>query len=716
MNDQNKSKNELIGELEELRTFFLVVDQSPASTIILDKEHIIKYVNPACVETTGYSADELIGTHIDILRSDLHPPKYYKTIWPTVRSGNVWRGDVCSKRKNGENVWELISISPLKLPGGEITRFLSVRVDDTERKQAEEALSRSEVKYRTQFESSTDAIMLLDDTGFFECNEATLETFGCKTQDEFLSKHPGDYSPPTQPGGENSVDLANKRIATAFKDGKSQCEWVHKRLDGTEFPADVTLTRMELDGKHVIQATVRDITERKRAEEKIRYMAFHDPLTGLANRALLIDHLDQAIAMAQRRNKFVAVHFLDIDRFKLINDALGHTKGDEVLKAVAARLKKHTRKSDIMARQGGDEFIMVAQGLDRVEDIPRVTEHFFSAFKEPFRVDGETFSFTVSIGISIYPNDGEDADTLIKNADIALYEVKEEDKNNYKFFNTGMNKSLVERLTFENKLRKALDAKEFLIHYQPQVDVGTGEVVGIEALVRWQSPGEGFVPLKDFIPLAEDTGLILPIGEWVLREACAQNKLWQDSGLKPVSVAVNISMRQFRQKDFVAIVDRALKETGLEAKYLELELTESIAVYDMQSTLEILGELKALGIRLSIDDFGTGYSSLEYLKLMPLNMLKIAQCFVDGLSSDSSDVAIARATIQLAKSLKFEVIAEGVETREQLALLSALECEKIQGHLFSRAVASNEIEDFLTKEWSFDIERADKEGLKKGSN
>jgi diguanylate cyclase (GGDEF)-like protein/PAS domain S-box-containing protein len=703
LKDQNKTKDQLIGEIEELRTFFLVVDQSPASTIILDKDLIVQYVNPACVETTGYSTDEFIGKHIDILRSDLHAPEYYKLIWPTVRSGKVWRGDVCSRRKNGDNVWELISISPLRLPGGEITRFLSVRVDDTERKEAEGALIRSEVKYRTQFESSADAIMLLDDMGFFECNDAALNTFGCKTQEEFLSKHPGDYSPPTQPGGEDSINLANEHIVTAFKDGKVQFEWVHKRLDGTEFPADVTLTRMELDGKSVIQATVRDITERKKAEEKIRHMAFHDPLTGLANRALLIDHLDQAIAMAQRRKKFVAVHFLDIDRFKLINDTLGHTKGDEVLQAVAARLKRHTRKSDIMARQGGDEFIMVAQGLDRVEDIPKVTEHFFSAFKEPFRVDGETYSFTVSIGISIYPNDGEDADTLIKNADIALYEVKEEDKNNYKFFNTGMNKSLIERLAFENKLRKALERKEFLIHYQPQVDINTGEVAGIEALVRWLSPNEGFVPLEDFIPLAEDTGLIVPIGEWVLREACAQNKLWQDNGLKPVVIAVNISMRQFRQKDFVAIVGGILKETGLDAKFLELELTESIAVYDMHSTLETLGELKALGIRLSIDDFGTGYSSMEYLKLMPLNMLKIAQCFVDGLSSDSSDFAIARATIQLAKSLKFEVIAEGVETREQLSLLSGLECEKIQGHFFSKALPCSEVEEFLSKEWSFDL-------------
>ena len=578
MEDKKKTKGELICELEELRTFFLIVDQSPASTILLDKDLIVQYVNPACVEATGYSVDEFIGKHIDILRSDLHAPEYYKTIWPTVRSGKVWRGDVCSRRKNGEIIWELISISPLRLSTGEITHFLSVMVDDT---------------------------------------------------------------------------------------------------------------------------------ERKKAEEKILHMAFHDSLTGLANRALLIDHLEQTIALAKRNKKFAAVLFLDLDRFKLINDTLGHTRGDEVLKAVGKRLKEHTRKSDTLARQGGDEFTIIAQGLKRIEDIPKVTDNFFSVFKEPFNIEGNDYSFTISMGISIYPNDGEDADTLIKNADIAMYEAKDEGRNNYKLFNKSMHESIIRRLELENKLLKALEEDEFLLHYQPQVDINNGELVGLEALVRWDSPGHGLVPLGDFIPLAEETGFIVSIGEWVLYKACAQNKLWQDQGLKPVTVAVNISMRHFSNKDFVSTVDRILKETGLDPKYLELELTESIASHDIETTLKTLGEFKALGIRLSIDDFGTGYSSLEYLKLMPMNMLKIAQCFIKGLSYDSSDIAIARATIQLAKSLDFEVIAEGVETREQLTLLGDLQCEKIQGHLFSKALPGSEIEEFLAKEWSFDIDRED---------
>lgn len=701
MKDQKKTKDELLGE--DLRTFFLVVDQCPASTIILDKDLIIKYVNPACVKVTGYHAEELVGEHIDILRTDVHPHEYYRSIWPTVRAGNVWRGDVCSKRKDGKSMWELISISPLKLPSGEITRYLSVRVDDTERREAEKALINSEVKYRTLFESSADAIMLLDDQGFFECNEATLEMFGCKSQDDFIKKHPGEFSPPTQPGGEDSINLANERIIAAFKDGKNEFEWVHKRVCGEEFPAEVWLTRTELDGKSVIQATVRDITERKKAEAKILHMAFYDSLTGLANRTLITDHLGQAIAMARRQKKLVAVFFLDLDRFKLINDTLGHTKGDQILKAVAERLKEHTRKSDTLGRHGGDEFTVIIRGLTRVEDISKVADNFFSVFDEPFIVEGETVSFTVSMGISVYPNDGEDAETLIKNADMALYEVKDDGKNSYKLFNANMNKSMVKRLSLENKLRSALEGEEFLLHYQPQVFIDSGEVSGVEALVRWESPGEGFIPLGDFIPLAEDTGFIVPIGEWVLYEACSQNKMWQSKGLKSVPIAVNISMRQFRQSNFVSIVKRVLKETGLEPKYLELELTESIAIQDMDATLRTLAELKALGVRLSIDDFGTGYSSLEYLKLMPINMLKIAQCFVKELSPKASDIAIAKATIQVARSLDLEVIAEGVETKEQLAMLGELQCEKIQGHFFSKALPSADIEGFLAKKWSFDL-------------
>ena len=445
--------------------------------------------------------------------------------------------------------------------------------------------------------------------------------------------------------------------------------------------------------------TLAGIIEGKKAEEKIWHRANQNPLTGLPNRALLIDRLDQALARAQRQNGLVAVLFIDFDHFKLINDTLGHITGDEVLKAVAERLSRHTRKTDTLVRQGGDEFTIIAQDLKRVEDIIKIAEGVFAAFKEPFEVGEHSFQITVSMGISIYPGDGEDEETLLKNADIAMYAAKEDGRNSYQLYNPVMNEKLLKRLKLENKLRKALRNDEFLLHYQPQVDIAIGKVVGIEALVRWQNPEEGLIFPGEFIPVAEETGLIVPLGEWVLRAACRQNRMWQDEGLKRMTVSVNISMRQFRQKDFVSTVARILEETGLEPKYLELELTESVIMGDAEVIIKILQELKAMGIRLAIDDFGTGYSSLVYLKRMPIDMLKIDQSFVRDIVADPNDAAIIRATIQVARSLNLDFIAEGVETDEQLEMLRGLGCYKMQGYLFSRPLPPQGVMGFLRKEW-----------------
>ena len=517
---------------------------------------------------------------------------------------------------------------------------------------------------------------------------------------------------------ESFIDVVHpedrKRDLAAITEGIEKGEdWnIEHRLvcrDGIEKNVHaVGEARTDETGKTVLLVgTVQDITERKQAVESIVHMAYHDSLTGLPNRALLTDHLRLMLAAAQRRKILAAVLFIDLDRFKLINDTMGHSKGDEVLKAVAERLQKHTRKADTLARQGGDEFILLVQDLNRVEDITKVAENIFSAFKEPFGLGVHKFFITVSMGISIYPNDGEGAETLIKNADIALYAAKDEGRNNYQLYSASMNMSIVNRLRLENKLRKALDNEQFLLHYQPQVDSTSCEVTGVEALVRWQDPQEGLISPGEFIPVAEDTRLIIPIGEWVLREACTQNKLWQDEGLKQITMAVNISTHQFKQKDFVDTVERILKETDLNPKYLELELTESIIMKDIETTIETLHALKAMGIRLSIDDFGTGYSSLEYLKRMPIDMLKVAQTFVRDITTDPNDAAIARATIQLARSLQLEVIAEGVETREHLKLLNDLQCTRIQGYLFSKPLPSHEIEKYLKKEWRFVVEQVD---------
>lgn len=450
-----------------------------------------------------------------------------------------------------------------------------------------------------------------------------------------------------------------------------------------------------------ILIVVEDITERKVSEAKILYMAYHDNLTGLPNRRLLIDRLTQVMAHVRRQKLLAAILFLDVDRFKLINDTLGHNIGDELLKIIAGKLKQCSRTSDTVARLGGDEFIILLTDVDRIEDLVHIVKRFFEVFNIPVNLRGHKFLLTASIGVSVYPNDGEDAETLLKNADAAMYRAKSEGRNNWQFYSSSMNASGLEWITMENKLRKAIEEGEFILNYQPQVDLHTNEVIGVEALIRWQDPDQGIIPPNVFIPIAEDSGLIIPIGEWVLRTACAQNRKWQGEGLKHVRVSVNTSIRQFKQKDFVSIVSKILNETGLDPGDLEIEVTESIIMSNAEDTIKILRELKDLGIRLAIDDFGTGYSSLAYLKHMPVDLLKIDQSFVRNITFDENDAAICTTIINMAKSLKIEVIAEGVETMEQFLLLTKLGCDKIQGYIVSKPLLPEKVDTFLHNDWSF---------------
>lgn len=477
------------------------------------------------------------------------------------------------------------------------------------------------------------------------------------------------------------------------KDGRIidvQIDWDYKRDEDGKITGFISV--------------ISDFTERKKVEEAISKMAYYDQLTGLPNRALLSDRLNHVLAEGQRYNKLAAVLFLDLDNFKNINDALGHAEGDNLLMEVVKRLKKHIRTSDTMARHGGDEFTILVQDLKKAEHITRVVEKIFSEFEEPFILNGHEFFVTTSIGISLYPDDGKDVETLLKNADIAMYRAKEEGKNTYQFFTPAMNERTMEIIKIKNMLYKAIKNEEFLLHYQPQVNVITGEVTGIEALVRWQNPERGLVYPGTFISLAEDTGLIVPLGEWVLSSACAQNRVWQDKYLKPVKMAVNLSIRQLKQKDFVGTVKRILKDTRLDPEYLEFEVTESTVMDDIEYNIEMLHELKSIGIKLSIDDFGTGYSSFEYLKQMPIDMLKIGMPFVQNITKNPDDAAIAKAIIEVAHIMNLEVIAEGVETIEQLKLLRTLHCDKIQGFLVSKPLPSSEgLEEFLEKEWCSSI-------------
>jgi diguanylate cyclase (GGDEF)-like protein len=440
---------------------------------------------------------------------------------------------------------------------------------------------------------------------------------------------------------------------------------------------------------------VREISERKSAEQRLGHLAHHDALTGLPNRILFNDRLSQALIEATRHEHLAAVLFLDLDRFKTINDTLGHEVGDQLLKAVAGRLSECLRAGDTVARLGGDEFALILPDISHVDHVSRIAEKIQSSFSRPFHIGGRDLFVTASMGITLYPFDDNNIDGLLKNADIAMYRAKEQGRNNYQYYTAEMNAQALERLTMENQLRHALERDELVLHYQPQVDLASGEICGVEAMLRWQHPEFGLVRPDQFISLAEETGLIVPIGEWVLATACAQNQAWRAAGLKPVTIAVNLSPRQFIQQDFSGTVRRLVSGSGLETGCLELELTENIMMQHAQTTTAALQELSALGVRFAIDDFGTGYSSLSYLKRLPIHSIKIGPSFMRDVTTSAADAALVAAIIALAHSINIKVVAEGVESKEQLVFLRAHRCDVMQGFYFSKAVPAEEFARLL---------------------
>jgi diguanylate cyclase (GGDEF)-like protein/PAS domain S-box-containing protein len=458
------------------------------------------------------------------------------------------------------------------------------------------------------------------------------------------------------------------------------------RRDGSELPVeDSTAPIHDRDGRTTGAVIVfHDVSAARQAAAQLSHMAEHDFLTDLPNRMLLDDRLRQAIALAQRHGSRIAVLFLDLDRFKHINDSLGHVIGDQLLQSVALRLKRSVRRSDTVGRLGGDEFLVILSEVNAVEDAAVSAAKLLAVLTVPYHIALHDIHVPVSIGVSIYPDDGEDTDALINNADTAMYHAKEKGRNNYQFFKQEMIVRAVERQFIEGSLGLALERGEFSLRYQPKIDLSTRAIVGVEALLRWRHPERGFIPPAQFVPIAEDTGLILPIGQWVLREACRQSHEWLRSGLPQMPMAVNISAVEFRSQNFVEDVNETLTTAGLPASCLELELTESVLMQHAESTVSMLKSLKTLGVQIAVDDFGTGYSSLSYLRQFPVDSLKVDQSFVHAISLKSEDAVIVSAVISMGNSLGKRVIAEGVETRDQLNFLTAAGCEEAQGYYFSR--------------------------------
>ena len=561
----------------------------------------------------------------------------------------------------------------------------------------QQALKNSSERIEAILENAADAIIVIDDHGFMETfNYAAEKMFGHDSS-AIIGRPMHVLLPPKW---RYVVPQAlNRSLFSAAP--QERLEAMGLRRDGSSFSIELSVSEFHLSGTRKLIGIIRDITERKQFETQILHQATHDALTGLPNRVLFHDILAHVMPRVQRTGKLLAVMFLDLDGFKNINDTLGHEYGDILLKEIAQRLARILRTDDMIARQGGDEFTIFLQDISAVEDIIQIAEKILAVVAEPFLMAGHEMHVTASIGITVFPIDDMNLDSLLRNADTAMYRAKELGKNNFQFYTAQMNTLIRERMEIENLLHHALARKELLLHYQPQINLKTGKIVAVEALLRWNHPTKGMVPPEKFIPVAEESGLIVSIGEWVLYTACRQNKAWRDAGLPHIRMAVNLSARQFRQPHLATVVAKAMASAEIDPRSgsLELELTESMIMYDMGKTVATLHELHNMGVRLSIDDFGTGYSSLSYLKRFPISALKIDQSFVQDITTDADAAAIASTVVMLANSLKLSVVAEGVETAEQLASLRNMECDEAQGYYFSEPLPPEKMETLLRNEW-----------------
>ncbi|HVE71737.1 MAG TPA: EAL domain-containing protein [Thermoanaerobaculia bacterium] len=584
-----------------------------------------------------------------------------------VREQGSLRGmEVCLRRKDGTAVWVIESVHLL----GEILE--GTVIDITDRKQAEDALRESEARYRLMAENSTDLIARTTPDGrFVYASDAIRNLLGYEPA-EVIGAHIRDIIHPD--------DRPTLRAIVPNEHGHT-FTYRAIRKDGSIVWFESTSRALfdENGATTEVISVSRDISERRRAEEQIEYQAYHDGLTGLPNRLLFRDRLTVALAHAKRQHSPLVLMFLDLDRFKIVNDTLGHSLGDDLLRANATRLRSVLREGDTIARMGGDEFTVLLTDLTDVRDAARIAQKLLDTVAQPVRVEGHELYVTTSIGIAVYPNDGDTAELLLKNADSAMYRAKEAGHNSYRLCTPAMNSRAAERLSLENALRRAIEREELVLHYQPLVRLETREIEGMEALLRWNHPGMGIVPPSAFIGIAEETRMIVPIGEWVLREACKHARSWPGR-----RIAVNLSPRQFQQTDLRDVVARALDESGLDPRLLELEITESTAMRNTDLTIATVAELRELGVRIALDDFGTGHSSLSYLRRFPIDRVKIDREFIAEIETSRSNRAIVSAIVAMAHGLDLAVTAEGVETEAQVSFLAAQSCEEVQGFLFGK--------------------------------
>ena len=657
--------------------------------------------NASFLRQMGYEKEEdVLGKNIHELihyeRADgnEYPMKECKIYKGLIKGGGVHVDDEVFWRADGSSFYAEYWSYPIE-KGGEVIGAVVSLLDVSERRRMESALMESEAKCRSLFIKMLNGFayheIVVDEKGvpvdyvFLEVNESFERLMGLKRQ-AIIGKKATEVIPHIRETGFNWISVYGD-VALSGKD----------MIFEHYFP---DLDRWYLVSAYCTErgyfaAVFEDITERKRMEEEIRHQAYHDTLTGLPNRIVFMDRLDLAITQAHRNKQNLAVLFLDLDRFKDINDAYGHGIGDQLLREVALRLKSCLRETDTVARIGGDEFSIMLSDVKHMEDASRIAGKIIATIQQPYNFSDYELHMSTSIGISIYPDDSIRPEMLLRNADIAMYHAKGQGRSNYQFYSPTMKARTIERMMFENNLRRALDRGELAVFYQPQVDIATRKMVGAEALIRWQHPELGLLSAAQFISLAEKTGLIDSIGEYVLQTVCKQNKALQDAGCPPICMTVNLSAHEFQNPGIIDKVSQILQETGLDPQFLELEITESIAMRDAVLTSDKLGKLSEMGILFSLDDFGKGYSSLNYLKKFPIRKLKIDQSFIRGLNEDPDDQAIVNAVVQMAHSLKLKVVAEGVETDDQMLFLRSCNCDQMQGYLYSEPLPIEVFQKFV---------------------
>jgi len=692
--DTNRRKQTEEAAYRSEERYRTILDEVEDAYYEVDLAGNFTFINDAICRQLRYSKEELLGANF---RGHIHPddiPAVYDAFAEIYKTGK--RQKVISYkviRKDGTTGFAENIGFPLQNQQGEIIGFRGIGRDITERVRLEEALRQSEERYRTVMEEMEEWYFETDISGnilFF--NDAVARVLGnlkndltgLNIQDFFLKKE---------------ADTISRLFHQVNETGEAVKNSPHEvfRTDGSIIFAEISiLPKRDKDGRIFgFRLVGHDITERKRAEKQIHYLASHDALTGLPNRMMFSQLLNHAIASARRYKRQVAVFFIDLDRFKIINDTLGHAAGDQLLQEIATRFRESLRAADVVARLGGDEFVILIEEVTNLSGVITVAQKILSCAIKPMFLMGEECRVTASVGISIYPADAADEQTLMKAADIAMYFAKEEGKNNFQFYSKNIKPQSIERLSIETNIRSALERNELSLHYQAKLDFRTGAITGVEALLRWQNPHLGSVTPTQFIPVAEEIGVIVPIGKWVLKTACAQNVAWQRQGLPAICMAVNLSLRQFMDENLIEAVGTALNDSGMAANLLELEITESMVMHNPARMMAVLARLKHMGVRLAIDDFGTGYSSLAQIKQFPIDTLKVDRSFIRNIPKDSEDKAITEAIIAMGRVLSLTVVAEGVETQEQMDFLRKHACDEMQGFYFSKPITPDRFADFL---------------------